>query len=159
MCAQPPDQLGMMMLTFSELSQLKFGLFQILSKFYYELFMGSQRVGHDWVTELNWTDTLLKPLHECACTLSLKHLWFYCSGKYCFRRDPQCFPGYHDGSARICLQGRRHRRCRFDPWVGNIPWRRKQQPTLIFLSGKSHGQKSLVGYTPAVGHKESYRTN
>ena len=38
MCAQPPDQLGMMILTFSELSQLKFGLFQILSQFYYELY-------------------------------------------------------------------------------------------------------------------------
>ena len=31
------------------------------------------------------------------------------------------------------------RRCRFDPWVGKIPWRRKQQPTPVFLPGKSHG--------------------
>ena len=115
--------------------------------------MGSQRVGHDWVTELNWTDTLLKPLHECACTLSLKHLWFYCSGKYCFRRDPQCFPGYHDGSARICLQGRRHRRGGFDPWVGKMPWRRAWQLTPVFSPGESPGQRSLAGYSPC-GHKE-----
>ena len=32
------------------------------------------------------------------------------------------------------------RRCEFDPWVGKIPWRRKWQPTPVFLPGKSHGQ-------------------
>ena len=31
---------------------------------------------------------------------------------------------------------------RFDPWVGKIPWRRKWQPTPVFLPGESHGQKS-----------------
>ena len=36
----------------------------------------------------------------------------------------------------------------FDPWVGKIPWRRKWQPTLVFLPGKSYGQRSLVGYSP-----------
>ena len=36
-------------------------------------------------------------------------------------------------------------RCRFDLWVGNIPWRRKWQPTPVFLPLKSHGQRSLVG--------------
>ena len=46
-------------------------------------------------------------------------------------------------------QCRRHRRrrCVFNPWVGKI-WRRKWQPTSIFLPGKSHGQRSLVGYSP-----------
>ena len=34
------------------------------------------------------------------------------------------------------------------PWVGKIPWRRKWQPTLVFLTGESHGQRSLVGYIP-----------
>ena len=51
---------------------------------------------------------------------------------------------------------RKHRRCRFSLWVGTIPWRRKWQPTLVFLPGKSHGQKSLVGCSPGgckrVGH-------
>ena len=37
-----------------------------------------------------------------------------------------------------------HKRCKFDPWVRKIPWRRKWPPTLIFLPGKSHGQRSLV---------------
>ena len=39
-------------------------------------------------------------------------------------------------------------RCRFDPWVGKIPWRRAWQPTPVFLPGKSHGQRSLMGYSP-----------
>ena len=42
----------------------------------------------------------------------------------------------------------------FDPWVGKIPWRRKWQPTPEFLPGKSHGQRSLVDYSP-WGCKES----
>ena len=49
---------------------------------------------------------------------------------------------------------RRHRRCRFDPWVRKIPWRRKWQPTPVFLPEKSHEQRSLVGYSP-WGHKEA----
>ena len=34
-------------------------------------------------------------------------------------------------------------RLRFDPWFGNVPWRRKWQFTPVFLPGKSHGQRSL----------------
>ena len=41
----------------------------------------------------------------------------------------------------------------FDPWVGKIPWRRAWQPTPVFLPGESHGQRSLVDYSP-WGHKE-----
>ena len=40
----------------------------------------------------------------------------------------------------------------FDPWVKKISWRRKWQPTPGFLPGKSHGQRSLVAYSP-WGHK------
>ena len=36
----------------------------------------------------------------------------------------------------------------FDPWVRKIPWRRKWQPTPVFLPGQSHGQRSLEGYSP-----------
>ena len=38
------------------------------------------------------------------------------------------------------------RRCRFDPWVRKISWSRNWQPAPIFLPGKFHGQKNLVGY-------------
>ena len=40
---------------------------------------------------------------------------------------------------------------RFDLWVGKIPWSRKWQPTLEFLPGKSHRQRSLAGYSPWGG--------
>ena len=50
---------------------------------------------------------------------------------------------------------RRCKRCRFDPWVRKIPWRRKWQPTPVFLPGKFHGQRSLAGYSP-WSHKESH---
>ena len=36
------------------------------------------------------------------------------------------------GKKSIC-QCRRCKRCRFDPWVWNIPWRRTWQPTPIFF--------------------------
>ena len=54
-----------------------------------------------------------------------------------------------------CLNGKESicqcRRCRFDPWVKKIPWRRKWQPTPLFLPGISHGQRSLVSYSPWSG--------
>ena len=67
----------------------------------------------------------------------IHHLWHW-SG----------FPGSSIGKESAC-QCRRHG---FDPWLGKIPWRRKWEPTPVFLPGKSHGQKSLVGYSP-WGHK------
>jgi len=42
---------------------------------------------------------------------------------------------------------RRHRRLDFDPQVGKMPWRRKWQPTPLLLPGKSHGERSLAGYS------------
>ena len=45
----------------------------------------------------------------------------------------------------------------FIPLVGKIPWKRKWQPTPVFLPGKSHEQRSLAGYSP-WGHKESDTT-
>ena len=43
------------------------------------------------------------------------------------------------------------------PRSGRFPWRRKWQPTAVFLPGKSHGQSSLAGYCP-WGHRESDTT-
>ena len=63
------------------------------------------------------------------------------------------FPGGSD-SKSICLQCRRPR---FAPWFRKIPWRRKWQPTPVVLPGKSHGWRSLVGYSPQ-DHKESEAT-
>ena len=91
--------------------------------------MELQRVRHDWATELNWTE--LK-----GCILGLP--WWL-------------------SSKRIHLQCRRHKRNRFSPWFGKIPWRRVSQPTPVFLPGKSRGQRSLTGYSPQ-GRRESDTT-
>ena len=40
-----------------------------------------------------------------------------------------------------------------ETWVGEIPWRRKRQPTPVFLLRVFYGQRSLVGYSPC-GIKE-----
>ena len=45
----------------------------------------------------------------------------------------------------------------FKPRVGKIPWRGAWQPILVFLPGESHGQRSLVSYSPH-GRKESDTT-
>ena len=37
---------------------------------------------------------------------------------------------------------------RFNPLIRMIFWRRKWQPTLVFVPGESHGQRSLVCYSP-----------
>ena len=46
---------------------------------------------------------------------------------------------------------------RFNPWIGKLSWRRKWQPTPVFLPGKPHGWWNLVGYNP-WGRKESDTT-
>ena len=61
-----------------------------------------------------------------------------------------------NGKESAC-QFRRHRKQGLDPRVRKTPWSRKWQPTPEFLSGKSHGQRSLVGYSP-WGYKESDTT-
>ena len=64
------------------------------------------------------------------------------------------FPRWLSGKESACLC-RRHG---FSPWVEKIPWSRKWQPTPVFLPQESHGQRSLVGYSP-WGCKESYTTD
>ena len=54
------------------------------------------------------------------------------------------FPGGASVKELAC-QCRRHKRCKFDRLVGNIPWRRAWQPTPVFMPGESHGQRSLLG--------------
>ena len=67
--------------------------------------------------------------------------------------------GFPDGSVakNLSVIAGKCRRTGFDPWVGKISRRRKQQPTLVFLPGESHGQRSLEGYSPQR-HRESDRT-
>ena len=56
-----------------------------------------------------------------------------------FKAEDSCswgLPCCLNGKESIC-QGRKRQ---IGPWVGKIPWRRKQLPTPVFLPGDSHGQ-------------------
>ena len=59
----------------------------------------------------------------------------------CYNRG---LPWWLCGKESIC----QCRRQGFDPLVGKILWRRKWQPTPVFLPGKSHGQRSLEDDSP-----------
>ena len=72
--------------------------------------------------------------------------WFYYSMLTAILL-PWGFPGGTVVKESTC-QNRRHKRRRFKPWVGKIPWSRKWQPTPVFLPGKFHGQRSLAGHSP-----------
>ena len=88
----------------------------------------------DW-TELKWRLSFYVHTIEMLVSKPQTFLWL-CRG------------------CRICL---RCRRPQFDPWVGKFLWRREWQPTLVFLPGEFHGQRSLVGFSP-WGCKESAMT-
>ena len=60
------------------------------------------------------------------------------------RKDQTGLPWWLSGKESAC----QCRRFGFDSWVRKIPWRRKWQPTPVFLPGKFHGQKSLASYSP-----------
>ena len=57
------------------------------------------------------------------------------------------FPGGASGK-EPAYQCRRFRRHGFNPWVKKVLCRRKRQPTPVFLPGKFHGQRNLVGFSP-----------
>ena len=81
------------------------------------------------------------------------------SHEFTTRKDVTTVRGvrmWKNNSLKIRIS-RSHRRCEFDPWVGKIPLRRAWQPTPIFLSGESHGERSLEGYSPWY-HTESDTT-
>ena len=58
----------------------------------------------------------------------------------------QWLPRWRSGKESAC-QCRRCKRRRFNPWVGKITWRRKWQPSSIFLPGESHGQRTSKSRT------------
>ena len=105
--------------------------------------MGSYRVGHDWsdlataAAAAEVPDTLLWHFSRTATKV-----WY---------REEQSWlvlPWWLSGKEPAC-QCRRHGS---NPWVRKTPWRSKWQPTPVFLPQKSHGRRSLAGYSP-WGHK------
>ena len=111
-------------------------------------------------------------LHAFICSISFSLSDFLLSvwqtlGSCASLQWPNSVPFYgwvifHCGLPRSCggkesaPQCKRCRRCGFDFWVGRIPWRRKWQPTPVFLPRKSHRQRSCVGYSPRVAKSETW---
>ena len=85
----------------------------------------------------HWRRILYQLSHNILFQICISDLYKWVMG----------FPGGASGKQPTC-QCEGHGRCRFDPWVGKIPWRRAWKPTLVFLPGEFHGERSLVGYSP-----------
>ena len=105
--------------------------------------MGSQSVGHDWVTQhsAQHMEGYSNITHESTCIIYI-YLYMHKLG----------FPCEVSGKESSC-QCRRHKRHRFNPWVRKIHCWRAWQLTPVFLPGEFHGQRSLGHYGP-WGHKE-----
>ena len=61
---------------------------------------------------------------------------------------------FYGGSA-VKIPPAKCRRPRFDLWAGKIPWRKKWQPTPVFLPEKSHRQRSLMGHSLWVAKSQT----
>ena len=80
----------------------------------------------------------LPPIHNISAT---EHLGAVLTALDHTERLPWCLSSKESDCRR-----RRHKRCGFNPWVRQIPWRRTWQPVPVFLLGEYHGQRSLMGY-------------
>ena len=114
--------------------------------------MGAQRVGHDWATEQQ--HHLISELFHHSRRKRKKKKTLSISS-----HSPISFP-YPLATTKL-LSGSisayiaqsvknlpAMQETQVHSWVGKILWRRKWQSTPVFLPGKSHGQRSLVGYSP-----------
>ena len=104
----------------------------------------------------------LRPYRHCGeLKLHFKLEGFKQIKDYIFRREfcPVLSPLAHIWASFVahCQESACSAGDRFNPWVRKIPWRRKWQPTPVFLTEESHGQRSLAVYSP-WGCKESDMT-
>ena len=80
---------------------------------------------------------LLTVLFFVSSNVTFKNSWWFNNTSL---TNKWGFPGGASGKEPT-WQCRRHKRHRFDPWIGKIPWRRAWQPTPVFLPGESQGQE------------------
>ena len=119
--------------------------------------MGSHRVGHNWrdlaaeaaviVTNCWWKSLpIIVESHNFAKKTVREHPAIASQFQTCPLKL-RGFPVGSSGKEATC-QGSTQKRRRLDSWVGKIPWSRAWQPAPVILPGESHGQRSLVGYSP-----------
>ena len=111
-----------------------------------------------WWDWMPWTSELYDinfifchPQYHCVITYSFTKFWLHLPWPQ-FESLTSGEGG--NGSKESACQCRRCNGWLFDLCVGKIPWRRKWWPTPVFLPGKFHEQRSLLGYSPR-GCKES----
>ena len=93
-----------------------------------------------------WVNNI--PLCVCVCVCVYTHIYIH-THTYIYthiRTHTEGFPGSSDGKESTCHAGD----LSSIPGLGRPPWRREWLPTLVFLPGESHGQRSLTSYTPWV---------
>ena len=81
-----------------------------------------------------------------------KTSWFRSVGQQCLLFESMPFKKQASQVALVVknptANAGRHKRAEFEPCIRKIPWRREWLPTSVSLPGESHGQRSLVGYSP-----------
>ena len=108
---------------------------------------GKSKVSFQRMEKIVKDHSFLKDKNETDFSKGIKKSW-------CARKKSQesAILGGASGKELTC-QCRRRKRRGFHPWVGKIPWRRKWQPTPVFLPGESHEWRSLMVYS-SWGRKE-----
>ena len=113
---------------------------------------GSTTTRHSWINMPGrWSVTFLCVQLTVFChpDFASRTVFFFLSSYFILG-----FPGGSDGKASARNVGPW-----FDPWDGKTPWRRKWQPTTVFLPRKSHGQRTLVGYSHGVAKSRTRLSN
>ena len=93
----------------------------------------------------NGTDSVLSVVPQKRFIWEIDDEGNACAKNYDVYNRPrrQEFDEYYVENGAFYITSRK-----FDPWARKIPWRRAWQPTPVFLPAGSHGQRSLVGYSP-----------
>ena len=101
---------------------------------------------------------LLHPYMTTGKTIALTRWIFVGRQWHRGKRQQRRMWGFAGGTSgkEFTCQCRRPRRRELDHWIRKIPWRRKWQPTPVFLPGESHGQRSL--WATVLGVTESDTT-
>ena len=119
-----------------------------------------QEIQETWVRSLGWEDPLEEEMAIHSSILAWKIPWTEEPGGLQSMGFKEL-----DMTEHACRQATKFGAFFHIPWflllrdtkLWKIPWRRKWQPTPVFLPGESHGWRSLVGYSP-WGRKESDTT-
>ena len=125
--------------------------YQIFTCFF-QIFMQNSLLGPEFSHNHYWVEITITVFFLCHTQPSTLPPMFVCMlltqspSLLIFRES--FFPVFSANGKEATCQYRRHKSLRFDPRVGKIPCSRKWQAAPVLLPGKSHGQRSLVDYSP-----------